>query len=322
MLEKDIQKYFPQKVFQTTKITHSGNNTLFRVDSETGAYVLKQYFDHYEQWSRGISEFNALSFLWNQEFRNVPKPIVFHEKDNIGVYGFIDGTIVPGKEVNEEDIVAAANFLARLHSLGEEGKRQFGPASSACLSLRDYIRVIDRRYARVSGFVKDTTPQQTRKFVLEDVGRKIQSIKKRFERDSEGLDLDKELSIEQQVLTPADFGFHNILKNGLKYSFIDFEYFGRDDPARQVLDFIHHGSSRYISQEMKELFVHEYLSGVNPAQKPSRERLELLDDLTEMTWVLICLNALNTDFNVHLDNRTEVAQNRIKEAQERLGGIE
>ena len=44
-----------------------------------------------------------------------------------------------------------------------------------------------------------------------------------------------------QVFSPSDFGFHNtILEDDGDLKFLDFEYFGRDDPAKLMADFIWH----------------------------------------------------------------------------------
>src|SRR5205814_4733466 len=51
----------------------------------------------------------------------------------------------------------------------------------------------------------------------------------------------QEISREARTLSPSDFGFHNMLRrpNG-ELAFLDFEYFGWDDPAKTVSDFILH----------------------------------------------------------------------------------
>ena len=44
-----------------------------------------------------------------------------------------------------------------------------------------------------------------------------------------------------QAFSPSDFGFHNaIIKDSGEIVFIDFEYFGRDDPVKLIADFIWH----------------------------------------------------------------------------------
>jgi hypothetical protein len=56
-----------------------------------------------------------------------------------------------------------------------------------------------------------------------------------------GLDFDAELAEEMRTLSPSDFGFHNaIRKTDGTLCFIDFEYFGWDDPVKLTADFLHH----------------------------------------------------------------------------------
>ena len=53
-----------------------------------------------------------------------------------------------------------------------------------------------------------------------------------------GLSIDRALRADECCLSPSDFGFHNALvdeRAGL--TFLDFEYAGRDDPAKLVSDF-------------------------------------------------------------------------------------
>ena len=53
--------------------------------------------------------------------------------------------------------------------------------------------------------------------------------------------LEKELPKSMQIFSPSDFGFHNaILKESGDLVFLDFEYFGRDDPVKLMADFIWH----------------------------------------------------------------------------------
>ena len=40
------------------------------------------------------------------------------------------------------------------------------------------------------------------------------------------------------ILSPSDFGFHNIVKKKQKLYFFDFEYSGVDDPVKLICDYI------------------------------------------------------------------------------------
>src|SRR6266480_4587472 len=44
-----------------------------------------------------------------------------------------------------------------------------------------------------------------------------------------------------RILSPSDFGFHNAIRRpDGTLAFVDFEYFGWDDPAKTIVDFLLH----------------------------------------------------------------------------------
>jgi thiamine kinase-like enzyme len=319
----DFQKYFEVTPESVRKLEHKGNNQLFEIQSQGKKYLLKAYSQmHMDNWARGKSEFNAVSYLWGRGFREIPRPIAFNEGDNVAIYSYEPGkTLEPG-EVKEKDIANVANFLSRLHCLGNEEKKLFGPASSACLSLSEYSNVFDRRFARISAFSADTPLlEKASEFVNGKVHSLIQSLKSDI---SSRRAITDNLPLEEQVLTPADFGFHNVLVSSDKYTFVDFEYFGRDDPVRQILDFLHHDKSAGIKREMKELFVKTYREYAKPAAG-FEERLKLVDPLIGMTWVLIYLNVLSNDYLKHLrfsqENIDGVVEERIAKAERKINEL-
>ncbi len=368
--QEQFQKYFDEKISSARKLEHKGNNQLFEVVLDNGeTFLLKKYSEiHMDNWERGKAEFKALKYLKDKGFREIPKAIKFDEYENIGIYTFEQGKPLQGKEVTEQDIVHAVNFLVKLHSLGKEDKEQFAPASSACLNLKEYVNVIDRRLNMIIDFKPENeTEKKAREFLDKKLIPKIEELKKDFLKKAEeaGLDLEKELDIEGQVLTPADFGFHNILKNGNAYKFLDFEYFGRDDPARQILDFFHHAKSADIDTKLKQYFIDLYCekrglsedcqeppvkdwwhenatprvvldhyqnstSVSNHSSKTSgilmfKKRLDLLDSLIAITWVLIYLNVLSKKQLEHIKfaqgNIDNIIEERLKNAEKKLDEI-
>jgi len=100
---------------------------------------------------------------------------------------------------------------------------------------------------------------------------------------------DKALSIGKQTLSPSDFGFHNCVKgNDGSLIFLDFDYFGRDDPVKLTADFIWHPAMN-LSAELKEkwqeamlvLFSHDNQFG---------SRLKAAMPLYGLRWAMIVLN--------------------------------
>ena len=58
---------------------------------------------------------------------------------------------------------------------------------------------------------------------------------------SHGFDPSNEIPTNARTLSPSDFGFHNTLRRpDGELAFLDFEYFGWDDPAKTITDFLLH----------------------------------------------------------------------------------
>lgn len=319
-----FQKYFIKGIKNCQRLNHIGNNKIFCLTlvDDSKYLVKKYYYTHLENWKRGHSEFKALDYLWKKGFRNIPEPIRFDESENLGVYSFERGLTLKPPEINKEDIHNAVDFLVRLHNLNEE-KQDFGPACSACLCLEEYINVIDRRFNKIKDYEeRSKIGERAKIFLGKEVYPKIKEIKKYFFDKTNRMDISKELELEEQVLTPGDFGFHNILFDNGSYKFLDFEYFGRDDPVRQILDFMHHDQSFEIRRELKSLFLQEYKLKRNTPESFD-ERAKILEPLIAMTWVLIYLNVLSPEYINHvkfnnfdiknlLEKRLNKAENKIK----------
>ena len=298
----------------------------FHLDNKK--YLLKKYSKiHMDDWQRGKAEFKALNYLWNKEFKQIPQPIKFDENEGIGIYSYEQGRTLRIEEVDKEEISKIVDFLVKLHNLDNNDKEFFSPASSACLCLQDYIDVIEKRVNTLIEFEpKEEIEEKAKRFLDEKVLPKIEQTKKEFFKlvQERNLDLKKPLDISEQVLTPADFGFHNVLVDKEEYKFLDFEYFGRDDPARQILDFIYHAKTLELSEELKKYFFELYLEKRNLSDD-FRKRLQLLSPLIAITWVLICLNILSKKQLEHIrfahGDIKNIIEERLKNAEKMLEEI-
>ncbi|MDI6642162.1 MAG: hypothetical protein QME68_07630, partial [Elusimicrobiota bacterium] len=101
--------------------------------------------------------------------------------------------------------------------------------------------------------------------------------------------INKEIDISQRKLSPSDVGFHNILKDRSgKLYFLDFEYFGWDDPAKMVSDFLQQPDVP-VPHEYKEFFF-ESISQELIADKEFKTRFKIIYQLIGLKWCLIILN--------------------------------
>jgi hypothetical protein len=104
-----------------------------------------------------------------------------------------------------------------------------------------------------------------------------------------GLDFGAELPQEWRSLVPSDFGFHNSLRRSDgSLAFVDFEYFGWDDPVKLTADMmLHPGNTLALAQRRRFREAATRLYGGDPA---FAGRLSAYLPLFGLRWVLILLN--------------------------------
>ena len=106
---------------------------------------------------------------------------------------------------------------------------------------------------------------------------------------SEDISFSTPIPRSQQILSPSDFGFHNIVRrDDGALAFLDFEYFGWDDPVKLASDFFWHPGMD-LSQDLKLKWLHltKELFGGDPAYT---KRLGAYLPLFGLRWCLIFLN--------------------------------
>jgi len=118
-------------------------------------------------------------------------------------------------------------------------------------------------------------------------------VRRRFEEEARkvydrlALSFDEDLPSEKQTLIVSDFGAHNALRHPSgRLLFLDFEYFGWDDPLTSVANFVLHPGMR-LSVSQKVLF-HDCLL-VHFGGDSVAERLTVLMPLFALRWGAIIL---------------------------------
>lgn len=323
-MNNEFQKYFQEDIGSELKLDHTGNNQLFKITTFKREYILKKYSTlQKDLWNRGMTEFKTLNNLWEIGFREIPEPLRFYEKENIGIYSFERGIILKPEEVVEKDVIGVANFLTKLHSLRTYEKQKFALERTKCLCILDYANLIKTRIKSISeDFSAD---ENAKEFWYSIIIPRAEELIKVVLSQEKKIDLSRKLSLEEQVVTPGDFGFHNILIDKEKYIFLDFEYCGRDDPMKQLLDFVHHDKTININKELKFLFLEEYKEK-RAFSDIFEKRLKIIDPLIGMNWVLVYLNPLSKNYQNHLQfsrdfNINEIIKERIIKAESKLSKL-
>lgn len=288
------------------------NSQVFRLQAADGqSYALKAYFRHPgDSRDRLGTEFEALSFLWDQGFRTVPRPVAFDADQALGLYEFIDGARPTAP--TPEDIETAVAFLGNLRPLGALPQaRVFAPASEACFSFQAVADSIRGRFDRLASVEPDLAHSSGLSAFLEQELRPAwRSLLAECQRTTP--DFGSELSMADRVLSPSDFGFHNALRRDGGLVFLDFEYFGWDDPAKLVSDFLLHPGME-LTVELRRQFAESLLDRL--AIDGLRRRARLAFPLFGIKWCLILLN----EFLPGPLNRRVFADQQARPESERQG---
>jgi hypothetical protein len=284
-----------RKITSIQRIESGRNSKVYKLLSENSLpYIAKVYYRHgLGERNRLQVEFTSLQFLWKHGVRCIPQPIAKDDDKGYSIYEYIDGAEIEPKEVTETDIDYAAQFLMRLADCkNREGSEKLPMASEACLSIQAMIDVIERRLAKFFS-LQNTGPQYNDlyRFLNGDFVSAFEEIWKWciVKLDQSGIPSASELSFNERTLSPSDFGFHNALRrNTGELVFVDFEYFGWDDPAKMIADFLLHPGMELPSIYKRQFFA-EILKHFNQYGKMAK-RIECLYSLCALNWCLILLN--------------------------------
>ena len=186
---------------------------------------------------------------------------------------------------SRSDLEAAISFVVRIFELsGEPGIPRFASASEACFSPAEILRQIDARLAELRRH------PMLAAFFEEELFPALAAARSAMP----GTAASDELAPGLRRLIPADFGFHNALRQADgRLRFFDFDYFGWDDPVKLTADFVLHPAMS-LSEADKGLVV-ERMAAALPDDPGFTRRVRRHLPLYAVRWALILLNPFRAD---------------------------
>jgi Phosphotransferase enzyme family len=280
-------------VVSMERASSSGNSKVYRVRCDDGAeYAVKLYFQRtVGGLERMDVESSALSLMWRNGMRCIPRLLNCDRDRQLAVFEFIDGREVPSRDVIAEDVEQVVRFAVNLkHSSNAADGRQLPPASEAAFSVDSVAATIETRLRRLIDLREPGTPYEPLSDFLGGEFVPAFNAVRRWARERVGEGgCSRELPHEARTLSPSDFGFHNALRRrDGELVFLDFEYFGWDDPAKMIADFILHPAMD-LAPAMKRLFVSRMLDSFSD-DLAINSRLETLYPFFGLKWCAIMLN--------------------------------
>jgi len=299
-----VKEMTDNSIDSVERISGRGNSSIYKINDIRGkSYALKHYPDLLlDERPRLKTEFSVLSLLRKHGFKNVPKPIEMNDDLNLGLYEWVDGEKV--LQPLDSDLNEAISFIVKLVNVSKNflKSKELVAASEACLSAHVLVNQVDRRLSELQRLSLDS---EALSVFLE---KKLTPIWEQVKDKSVLLWPEESrisnLAIGKQILSPSDYGFHNCLKlSDGSLKFLDFDYFGWDDPVKLVADFIWHPAMS-LNSEMKKKWKFAMLK-LFSNDIYFEERLKAAMPLYGIRWALIILN----EFRPHLAQKRKAAAN-------------
>lgn len=279
------QRALGRPVIEARRLTSGRNSQVYRLETVESSYVLKRYPADHRQ--RLENEARALR-LMTAHALPVPELIQANPEEHFSLLECIDG--VPVGAIGRRELDAAASFLERLHALRTVAELDSSHlAAEACLSVQELFRQIELRLGRL--LREAAGAPDLRQFLNDRVlpEFEVRRHRVRTAMSNRELSLDLALAADKRTLSPSDFGFHNAIRrpDGSLF-FIDFEYFGWDDPVKLTSDTALHpgapmdsGHRAYLRLAAERIYSGDPQFGI---------RLDHLLPLYQLRWTLILLN--------------------------------
>jgi hypothetical protein len=264
------------------------NSRIWRVRSGDRMFALKQYpSGRDDPRDRLAIEIGALRLMEDCHIEAVPRVLGIDRERGYALLSWIDGSDV--NEIADRDIDAAIDFLSAIHELGATPWGAEQPlASEACLSGAEIERQIEARLDRLERLNREGALIE---FIENSLRPKlVQTVQKAHATVAgAGLDFNTELPQEWRSLVPADFGFHNCLRRSDgSLAFLDFEYFGWDDPVKLTADILLHPGKPLRPMQRKRFW--QAALCLYSSDPGFTDRLRAYLPLFGLRWVLILLN--------------------------------
>ncbi len=289
-LEKAAASMLNAPLTSAAPATGGGNNRVYRAETADGVYAIKFYpRQDADPRDRLGQEFAALELMGANGIASVPK--AFARDDDLGcaAYEWIGGD-APG-QISDADVDAMAALAETLGTIaGDTDAAAIRPASASCFSGEDVTAQFAGRLARLRAAADDDALHA---FLATRLQPGFEALTKRAHDlyDNAGLDFAEKLGKSARTLSPSDFGFHNARrrKDG-RLVFLDFEYFGWDDPVKMIADAVWHPGSA-MSPTAADRFRAAMLDFFAARDGEAlRTRFEALSPLFGAIWCLIVLN--------------------------------
>jgi hypothetical protein len=292
----------PAPVTAIEEVRKGGNSRVFKLTTARGVYALKKYPAD-DRRDRQGAEARALAFFARAKLGRTPHLVTADHERRASLLSWIEGAATA--QVSDGDVGQFAEFQIDLdRAIDAQTRREIGPAAEACLSGERILSHIRVRCGPLTAF--GTQLPELGAFLKTRFLPALTAAEARARRSYHalGLDFAADRLAGDQTLIASDFGAHNALRGADgKLTFLDFEYFGWDDPLTSVGNFVLHPGMQ-LTPAQRALYRDRLLAhfGTEHAR-----RLAALLPLFALRWCAIVLSELLPERRAHRSRATAPA---------------
>lgn len=273
-----------------TPAAGGGNNRVYKAETRDGVYAIKFYpRQDADPRDRLGQEFTALELMGAHGIDCVPAAYACDPELGCAAYEWVEGT-APG-QISDADVDAMTALAETLGTIaGGTDAAAIRPASASCFSGEDVTAQFAERLARLRDATNDDALHA---FLDTRLQPGFEALTKRAHDlyANARLDFAEKLGKSARTLSPSDFGFHNARRReDGRLVFLDFEYFGWDDPVKMIADAVWHPGSAMppTAAGRFRTAMLDFFAGRDGGSL--RTRFQALSPLFGAIWCLIVLN--------------------------------
>jgi len=293
-VEQRLSSEFGERVTGWSPVAGGTQNRLFRLDTLGGAALLAKFY-HRDRWSRLRREFSALALLGRHGLACIPRVYLRSDAFGYGVYSFEPGQPKSAAELEPGDLRAVAAFAADVQRVAPSVTGEdLSPAADASFSLEQQLEVIDGRLRAFETFAGGPDAYDEVRDLCRELDLRV-TITELIRRATTSVGEDERRTALPRPawrVNTADFGPQNMLfTSDGQLTVVDFEASGWDDPARLVMGFVAHATSKELPPGGVETFLRAYAEA---CALPGSEiaRFERVGVLYDVEWIAIYASAL------------------------------
>lgn len=295
-----------KKIKDIKEIKHGMNSKICSFKADKRKFILKIY--KHKSNFRIIREKLFYNYLNQIKITNVVKPQLFNINKNLSIFPYINGKKI--KKISLSDVRKMSNFINGINQINKPSRLPL-----AIDGIKDRKKHLTLCKSKIDQLKKIKIDSPIKKdfydFLNEKIIPKYGEIKKKL-KTKNFFFTNLKLKKNELIVSPSDFGFHNVIKRDNILYFIDFEYAGLDDPVKLICDFFCQ-PDQFINSQKKNFFL-KNLSLKNNIKRDLKLYVKYFLPFHKLKWCCIILNVFK--------DKNDLKNNKIYKVKEKIMKIQ